>query len=216
MSNGEHYHSEDRRDILGDRGHRYKRNTLGLSAAAIVVAVLPGVTIDTAALPGVINVGPLSFWILYTGVLVYNSGLWLHHVNQDWLLFQSDFEKVHIGHRKTLETGDEEEFEPPKNTGYKRSRAIRTMPKQGLHIEVQHKASETAGWNHGHGGKLISVTDLLHVQRKERHFLWWELRIPLALCVGAFAGITLQAFNASTAPASGITITDGESIKIDG
>lgn len=202
VSNVDQYHSEDRRDILGDRGHRYKRNTLGLSAAAIMVAVLPGVTINTTALPGVINVEPLSFWLLYAAVLAYNSGVWLHHVNQDWLLFQAGFEKVHLGHRKTLETGETEEFEPPEGRSHHKMRTTLTTDPRGLRVDLGHQPSETAGWHNSGSGIFISKTDLQHVQHKERHFLWWEQRIPLVLCAAAFFAIGLRILDAIASPPS--------------
>lgn len=216
MSTNEQYHSEDRRDILGERGHRYKRNTLGLSAAAIVVAAMRGVTINTAALPGVINVGPLSFWILYAGVLAYNAYLWRHHVKQDWLLFQADFERVHLGHRKTLESGETEEFEPSENPLENNWRAICRSSPRGLQVSIQSKQPSTVEWGGGKGGIFISETDLKHVQHKERHFRLWEWWIPLVLCGAAFVAIILQAFNAVTSPAPGITITDGDTLKVNG
>lgn len=200
MSNVEQYHSEDRRDVLGDRGHRYKRNTLGLSAAAIVVA-LPGVTIDTAALPGVINVEPMSFWILYLGVLAYNFGHWLHHVNQDKLLFLADFEQVHRGHRNTLESGDEEIFDPPEGSGHQKYKATRISNQRRWRVDLSYQPPDSVAWNAAGSGLFISETDLDHVIRKERHFLWWEQRIPLALCVTAFFMIGLQVLNAIVTPA---------------
>lgn len=179
------------KDILSERGHRYKRNVVALSAALVVVTLF-GVNINPSALPLVDDLPPLTFWFTVSLVLGYNAALYILHAKKDWALANDYFETVHFGWID-LATDDPGEWGSPNKTrpikspdGTVRHELRRVMVERDYRLKHcsprTNSGINVEGKSEGLGFRLAEALDM---QETIRMFFRFDVYFPCALLSGA-------------------------------
>lgn len=189
----------DKSDVLSDRGQRYKRNALTISAAIIAVHIIEGVTISTSNIPLIDGLSEAALWLCVAAILAYNLGFFIYYAHQDYWRFHEVLYAVHLGEKHVLYNGDVVKREEIKNRQTLDALTFRrreyNLDRWRIDLTRQPKVRATgendgvARTAHGH---TINKAAVPLIQRSEKLFLFVELLPTLGGGLLAFAIVAVQ------------------------
>lgn len=219
----DNYSAVNANPYLDERGARYKRNVIVVSAAAIAAIKVPGIRIDPNDAAFVEGLSGQWLWTVVFVLLSYNFLLAAVSMRQGASAFAAETFAYHRSYLRTFLFGTDQKY-----YGKQRLGDIVKMPghpdppvkrvakmegsETGYNVVVYPVGRNGEPADTGTKGKTIDGSSLRHLRGRFWIFVGADILFP-CLLIG-FAAPLILAEIASAKGSQDITITDGDTIRI--